>query len=419
MQYTEADLINPNAVTLEGLVNTFIDAQSAINIGRKQLLPPNANKQGPYFGFSDLAQVFQVDGERLRKRYNYATKINALPSGWLRTPDGQLVPNTGKGKVLFTPTEISKIVAALFPECTRGPGVHGVVISICNFKGGVTKSTTAQTTAQGLSLKGMRVLVIDLDPQGTTTKWMADRRIEPKDCCVDLFNNDIKGTLSKYIIPTYWPGIDLVPAHDYLQGAELYFSKSLQEKDEAKLRESLMHFPNEVRKLRAEYDVIIIDTPPSLNNLTLAAMFCSDGLLMPLPPSNPDIESAAHFWKLYIDTCKAQRVPLDAELFKFVRVQITKSDKTKVATQNMIEWIRKSYGGKVMNTIIPNSAAVGRAAEAFGTVFDDSQVQDISRSQKAARDQMRALYSQTADEIATLIYGCWRREAAQIALASK
>ena len=400
------ELVNPDEVTLEVFSEISDNSKSALITGRQKMLHPNEHKQAPLVSMMEIAQVLDHDYDKLRKRFKYKTRSdeNQL-NGWIRETDGSIAEYDGKTKarVYYKINEITQIVRAVFPECVRPEGVEGIVVTVCNFKGGVTKSTSTLTYAQVLTLRGLKVCVIDLDPQGTTTKWLTTHYITAQESCHKIFSEQT-GTLRDYVQPTYWPNIDFIPSHGILQNVESHFHNLLKSQGP----EAVQYFPTEVLKLKKDYDVILIDTPPSLNNLTLSAMFSSDGLVMPLVPSNPDIESASEFWKLYIDTCKVFGVRPDQKLFDFVRILISKSENTTTSNQNMVQWIKMSYPGRVMATEIPKSAAVARAADAFGTVFDEPK--ELARGAKHSRDQMKTVYCKATGELAQLIYGIWNRQ---------
>ena len=406
MEIMLSDLVNPDEVTLEGFSEISDNSKSALINGRQQMLHPNEHKQAPLVSMMEIAQAFDHDYDKLRKRFKYKTRSDEQQlNGWIREANGTLQEYDGKTKarVFYKINEITQIVRAVFPECVRPDGEDGVVVTVCNFKGGVTKSTTTLTYAQVLTLRGLKVCVIDLDPQGTTTKWLTTHYITAQESCHKIFSEQ-SGSLQDYVQPSYWPNIDFIPSHGILQNVESHFHNLLKTNGP----EAVQYFPMEVIKLKSSYDVILIDTPPSLNNLTLSAMFSSDGLVMPLVPSNPDIESASEFWKLYIDTCRVMGIKPDDKLFDFVRILIAKSENTTTSNQNMVQWIKMSYPGRVMPTEIPKSAAVARAADAFGTVFDEPK--ELARGAKHSRDQMKTIYSRATGDLAQLIYGIWSRK---------
>ena len=407
--HDESLLHNEDAVSLEGIDDLFSQSSAALKVGRQQMLKPNAEKQVPHFSYSEIEYVTKIEAELMRKRVSYFEKKGRdVPMGYVRDLNGNIVlaseANNEKNrrKIIFPPQEVKKIIQLLHPEWMRPEGVDGFVIGICNFKGGVSKSTTTLTLAQAMSLRGMRVLIVDLDPQATSTKWKTVVHIEEHHTCLDLFK-DRSGSLKDKVLPTYWPGIDLIPAHDALQKAEFYFTQTLKEGG----HEQLYFFPRELRKLTAEYDLIVIDTPPSLNNLTLSALFASDGLVMPLPPSNPDLESAANFWRMYRDTLQQLDVDPQETIFQFVKVMITKVENNK-SSQNMIEWMEKSYGPMLAKTKIAKSAAISSAADSFGTVYDVA-LGGAAKS-RHGRDAARNLYDDFAAEIAEKIYLYWARQ---------
>lgn len=408
--------LNPHAVTLAALDNLLVQAEAAIELGREKMLHPTSAKEVPYYSFSEIGEVLGVDADKVRKKVAYAQqKDGDMPAGFFRKADGELqpvevdAPENRRRKTLFPPNDLRPIIHLMAPHWMRPEGVPGFVLAICNFKGGVTKSTTTLTTAQAMSRRGMRVLIIDLDPQATSTKWMAIQRIQPENTSLELFAQG-SGNLRSKILPTYWPGIDLIASDESLQAAEYFFTQSLRNKGD----EAMKFVPTEIRKLTDFYDIILVDTPPSLNNLTLAALFAADGLEMPLPPSNPDLESSVKFWRMYRDACRMMGVAEKDEIFQFVRVLVTKAENNK-STQNMMDWIERAYSGYVSNTVIQKSAAVSMAADAFGTVYDVPK--GSAGKNKAARETARQLYDASAAEIANLIYAYWRREQEKISAA--
>lgn len=400
---------NPHSVKLGDMDSLLAQAESTMELGREMTFHPNSDKEVPHYGYSEIGEILGIEAEKVRKKVAYASQRQAgIPNGFFREADGKLTPvdpdtpENRRRKTLFPPSDLRPIVELLAPHWMRPAGVPGFVLGVCNFKGGVAKSTTTLTMAQAMSLRGMKVLIIDLDPQGTSTKWMTVKYIQPEDTCLELFHSG-HGDLKSKILPTYWPGIDLIAADESLQAAEYFFTKALKEKGD----EAMKVVPAAIRDLTADYDVIVIDTPPSLNNLTLAALFATDGLVMPLPPSNPDLESSVKFWRMYRDACRLMGVQDNEEIFQFIRVLVSKAENNK-STQNMMDWIERAYSGYVSTTVIQKSAAVAMAADSFGTVYDVPK--GSASKNKSAREAARQLYDSAASEIANLIYAYWRRE---------
>jgi chromosome partitioning protein len=198
-----------------------------------------------------------------------------------------LQPDNNEGKVRsFSLGEVRELARIIREDYVRPDGARGVVIGVGNFKGGVSKTTTTMCLAQGLSLRGHKVLCIDMDPQGSLTAlfgMLSDAEIEDEmtvgRILVDGSESD---PLDLAVQETYWEGVDLIAANTNLYAAE--FSLPARQ-----MTDSSFQFWNVLNEglvsLRDKYDVILIDTPPALSYLTNAFM-ASDGLIVPLPPNN-------------------------------------------------------------------------------------------------------------------------------------
>ncbi len=137
--------------------------------------------------------------------------------------------------------------------------------------------------AQGLSLHGRKVLVIDLDPQASLSELCglyAEKEIFPEDTILPfIYDQRVEGGLLSKVQPTYWDGLDIIPAHTELVGAE-YHLPAMQMKLPGfnfwtVLRERLA-------PLRKHYDYILLDTSPSLSYLNLNALMAADAMVMPM-----------------------------------------------------------------------------------------------------------------------------------------
>ncbi len=154
------------------------------------------------------------------------------------------------------------------------------VISACNQKGGVGKTTTVRNLARAASQGGRRVLVIDADPQGNLTSALGVQDM-PEDVAgvADALSQRSPQTLTDVIVPTIWEGVDLAPTSgDTLEAVrdELVIAGPGRE---ARLR-------GQIHALGERYDLVLIDTRPSLDQLTINALVASDGVLI---ITNPEL----------------------------------------------------------------------------------------------------------------------------------
>lgn len=144
-----------------------------------------------------------------------------------------------------------------------------IVLSLTNQKGGVGKTTTSSSLIAALSNRGYRVLGVDLDPQGNLGFYFGVDIEEAR-----TIYDAMKGTYDLDGVITKTEKADIVPANILLSGAELEFNRSGREF----LLKDLLD------RVKGRYDFVIIDTPPSLNVLTVNAYVASDYLIIPMVP---------------------------------------------------------------------------------------------------------------------------------------
>lgn len=144
-------------------------------------------------------------------------------------------------------------------------------ICIANVKGGVGKSTTAVNLGAGLALKGKNVLVVDLDPQGNTTRALLPADYSPSRMVKDLFYGH---RLSDVTYASVVPNLDIAPTNMYLFGIESEMSNKIN-------RERMLQAAFERSDL-SMYDFVVIDTPPSIGFLPTNALGVTQKLLVPV-----------------------------------------------------------------------------------------------------------------------------------------
>jgi chromosome partitioning protein len=144
--------------------------------------------------------------------------------------------------------------------------------------------------------------------------------------------------------------------------------------------------------VRDDYDVILIDTPPSLSYMTINAFFAADGMIVPMTASMLDMASSAQFWSMFSDLAASisTRLPVPKQ-YDFIKILLAKINNNDTTTRAVREWITTVYGGKVMPVEIPLTAVSGSAASEFATVFDISKYEGDARTYKRAREAYEAL----------------------------
>lgn len=363
----------PKSISLLNIADQAERAVAMMGEIRSAMLAPTARKAAPIFNLSQLAALCGAEKGSISHR---------MTKGDL--PAGQL--NTAGSRREFTLQESRAWVKEFKKESLRPPGAEAVTISIGNFKGGVSKTTTAATLAQGLSLLGHRVLVIDTDPQGSLTTLfgiLPDTEVEEHDTILPL-TMGAETSIRYAIRPTYWDGIDLVAAAPLLFGAE--FALPARQSQEPGF-EFWRVLDLGIDDVRDEYDVIVIDTPPALSYTTINAFMASNGIIMPLPPNALDFASAAQFWSLFseLSTELLTNRGLDKE-FDFIHVLLARVDASDAASNVVRQWIGSTYAEKVLPIEIPKTAVASTSSAEFGTVYDITRYDGSAKTLKRARD---------------------------------
>lgn len=385
----------PGIVTLEDLRRLAKRTRGVISELRKRMLLPEAKKSPPTVNSEKLAALCGITKSQLHYRIK-----NGAPGGTLALRGGRREFSL-KDTETWTRTERQARM--------RPPGAKAVTIGVAFFKGGVTKTTSTMVLAQGLSLLGHRVLSIDLDPQGSLTTLhglLPDTEIHEEETLSSLFHGD-QPDVRYSIRETYWPGIDLIPASSAMFSAE--FALPAQQ-----MQNSKFEFWNVLNKgldaVRNEYDVILIDTPPSLSYLTINAFFAADGMVVPMTANLLDMASSAQFWGLFSDLAteiaKKQTTP---KQYEFVNVLLSKVNNNDATTANVREWIATVYGGKLMPVEIPLTTVTTSAASEFATAYDITRYEGDSRTYKRARESYEALALNVEDSLVKV----WEKQVAK------
>ncbi len=225
------------------------------------------------------------------------------------------------------------------------------VICIANQKGGVGKTTTAATLAQGLSEYHKHILLIDWDPQASLTISMG---LDPENLKLTGYNalaSTIRGktnpSLQDVIIHTSNSAIDLVPANVELSQAELDLVNA--QKRELVLKEM-------VQGVRQSYDFILVDCLPGLGLLTINALCASDSILIPVQCEYYALEGLTQL----VNTIKLVKDNLNPNL-TIEGVLLTMADFRTNLTKEVIKEARDYFKEKVYNTVIPRNIRLTEA----------------------------------------------------------
>ena len=317
------------------------------------------------------------------------------------------------------------------------------VLAVANFKGGVGKTSTAAHIAMSAALDGYKVLVIDLDSQGSMTSIFGGRVDDEWQTVFPLLarhygehlRRENQSRLDRGEAPlpledtvaqamelraqdlaqkTHWPNIDLIGAQLDLYWAEFQVPVWRMQARSWKLWDALAE-RLEADRVLDEYDVVILDTPPALGYLTINALSAADILLVPTGASFLEFESTGRFFDMLHATfasieegeniaARALGRPGLSFQWDAVRAIVTRYD---AAQQAEFGALMQAYLGTVLSPYRQDfTALVGQAGEQVAGIYE-ADYRDFNRETYA---RGRAAFDQTWAGVKRLLIGAWRRD---------
>ena len=224
------------------------------------------------------------------------------------------------------------------------------IISVINQKGGVGKTTTVINLAAGLSMKGKKILVIDLDPQGNATTGLGMSNSDLSELTIYTVLNGTKN-ISEVIQKSRFENLHLITSNVDLSGLEV--ETAGDSRRAFKLKDELTSILNDSGAL---YDYIIIDCPPSLSLLTIMALVASDALVVPLQTEFFALEGLTQLMK----TIERIKSNLNPQLL--IRgIILTMYDKRNKLSSEVEAEARNYFKDKVYSTVVPRNVRLSEA----------------------------------------------------------
>ena len=325
----------------------------------------------------------------------------------------------------------------------RPEGLPAKVVAVANFKGGVGKTSTAAHLAMSAALDGYKVLVVDLDSQGSMTSIMggqvqdewqtifpllardyamqvqAENRVraaaaEPEIPMDETLTEALTISLKDVVQKTHWPNIDLIGAQLNLYWAEFQIPVWRMALRHWALWDALSSALDSGGALD-EYDIILLDTPPALGYLTINALAAADIIMVPLGASFLEFDSTGRFFDMLYSTFASieegenaarRREGLPEMKFEWdvVRAIITRFDASQ---QTDLANVIQAYFGDMTNTYRQEfTAMVGQAGESVNGIYE-ADYRDFNRE---TYTRGRETFDRTYAEFKEILLGAWWRD---------
>jgi chromosome partitioning protein len=374
---------------------------SKIQEHSEESFPPDAHKTLRKFAMREAADFLRINQNTFR--HYVSTLSDKIPTGELDKSNRRY----------FTLEEIHHIQEVLFREgkieakdYPRRTSIESCQVITCfNLKGGSAKTSTVVNMSQLMAARGYRVLLVELDSQASLTNMFGiTPELDPEMLTsYDMIRYKDPVPAREVIRKTYFPGIDLIPGSMNIM--EFEFETALSFRNPGATGVFHTRIAAALEAVQQDYDIILFDTPPQLSFAVIAALFASNGVLIPLNASMLDVMSLASFLRMAGELMTVVETYAPDHGFDFVKILITRYEAGDQPQVQMASFLRTVLGPTVMPVEFVKSTAIGDAANTKQTVFE-VEPRDINRK---TYDRVIESISRICDEIEIEMHKAWGR----------
>jgi chromosome partitioning protein len=248
----------------------------------------------------------------------------------------------------------------------------GKTLAIVNQKGGVGKTTTAINLGAALGAFERKVLLVDCDPQGNATRGVGLQATEPN--LYQVLSGE--AAVRDAIRSSGFPNLDLLPSDRDLVGVEVEFVGT----------EGWQHRLKQVlAEVTGDYDVLLLDCPPSLGHLTVNALAAADGVLVPIQCEYFALEGVSEL----MATVRRVQGTINPAL-EVAGVVLTMYDDRTNLSRDVAAEIRRHFGGRVFQAVVPRNVRLAEAPSHGLPIFEyDIKCRGAEAYLDLAREYMR------------------------------
>ncbi|NQY43548.1 MAG: AAA family ATPase [Legionellales bacterium] len=344
---------------------------------KQYLNQPEYNRPPKTFKLAEVVQLLNIPRTSLRKKENDSifsyTKNSTTP------------------KKIYTISDVNEIrnyfdKGFFKGKISRPTQIDPLVISFSMFKGGVGKTTHACHLAAHCAIEGLKTLLIDLDPQASSTfmyGYVPSIDINSGNTIRDTLLEDFN-LINQIIKKTHYDGLDIITSGLELQSADICLPNN-NHNNSSSLGVPMLRLKKSLDLIKNKYDIIILDCAPNHASVTMNALAASDGVILPITPNMLSYGSSIHFIETLeelSETLELYKEQLSEEspnnpeipflsncINKMFRVLIT-NDPADKESQDVSAAIRNLYGDFVLPRPMSRTIALTRASNDIGLLYD-------------------------------------------------